>query len=178
MGMQAPQLSQTMMQMQREMAKAGVIDEMMEDAMDSAMDTDDMEEETEAEVDKVPCLASNAHQCKLCCACQALCSVCCICLQSAIASTACSKWQRELAFSSTGQAHGSLLCGYHPCQNASLAIPEISDWTSWHLSSTFSCLHHSVTSFCRAVTDTAMKKLSFPQVSCIKLQLALCKFAS
>lgn len=51
--MQAPQLSQTMMQMSKEMMKAGVIDEMMEDTIDSALDTEDMEEETETEVDKV-----------------------------------------------------------------------------------------------------------------------------
>ena len=44
-----------MMEMQREMAKAGVIDEMMEDTMDSALDSEDMEEETAAEVDKVSC---------------------------------------------------------------------------------------------------------------------------
>ncbi|KAK9799789.1 hypothetical protein WJX73_008465 [Symbiochloris irregularis] len=49
----APQMSQIMMQMSREMMKAGVIDEMMEDTLDSALDTEDMEEQTEAEVDKV-----------------------------------------------------------------------------------------------------------------------------
>lgn len=33
--------------------KAGIIDEIMEDAMDSALDSEDMEDETDAEVDKV-----------------------------------------------------------------------------------------------------------------------------
>ena len=49
-----------MMQMQREMAKAGVIDEMMADTMDSALDTDDMEEETEEEVEKVSSTAMHS----------------------------------------------------------------------------------------------------------------------
>lgn len=35
------------------MAKAGLIDEMMNDALDSALDNEDIEEETDAEVEKV-----------------------------------------------------------------------------------------------------------------------------
>lgn len=35
------------------MAKAGLIEEMMNDALDSALDTEDMEEETEGEIEKV-----------------------------------------------------------------------------------------------------------------------------
>lgn len=35
------------------MMKAGLIDEMMGDAMDSALDTEDMEEETEAQVEAI-----------------------------------------------------------------------------------------------------------------------------
>lgn len=37
------------------MAKAGLIDEMMNDALDSALDNEDIEEETDAEVEKVGC---------------------------------------------------------------------------------------------------------------------------
>lgn len=37
-----------------EMAKAGIIDEMMSDAMDSVMDSDDLEEETEEQVGPGP----------------------------------------------------------------------------------------------------------------------------
>ncbi|KAL4426121.1 hypothetical protein ABPG77_002707 [Micractinium sp. CCAP 211/92] len=51
--MRVPQLSRTMAEMSREMAKAGIIDEMMSDAMDSVMDSDDLEEETEEQVDKI-----------------------------------------------------------------------------------------------------------------------------
>lgn len=36
-----------------EMAKAGLIDEMMNDALDSALDDEGIEEETDAEVEKV-----------------------------------------------------------------------------------------------------------------------------
>lgn len=63
--LQAPQMSQVMMQMSREMMKAGVIDEMMEDTLDSALDTEDTEEQTEAEVDKVgvQVLASRMSTC-------------------------------------------------------------------------------------------------------------------
>ena len=48
-----PQLNKTMRDMSREMMKAGMIDEIMDDALGSAMDTEDLEEETEAELDKV-----------------------------------------------------------------------------------------------------------------------------
>jgi len=41
------------MEMSREMMKAGVIDEMMSDAIDGAIDDEEMEDETDAEVDKV-----------------------------------------------------------------------------------------------------------------------------
>ncbi|KAL4452152.1 hypothetical protein ABPG75_007814 [Micractinium tetrahymenae] len=51
--MRVPQLSRTMAEMSREMAKAGIIDEMMSDAMDSVMDGEDLEEETEEQVDKI-----------------------------------------------------------------------------------------------------------------------------
>jgi len=50
------------------MAKAGLIDEMMNDALDSALDNEDIEEETDAEVEKVgggagtgQCAGSNRH---------------------------------------------------------------------------------------------------------------------
>ena len=47
-----PELQKTMMEMQREMERAGLIEEMVGDAMDS-LDGDDVEEETALEVDKV-----------------------------------------------------------------------------------------------------------------------------
>eukprot|EP01102_Stenamoeba_stenopodia_P006757 TRINITY_DN1885_c0_g1_i1.p1 TRINITY_DN1885_c0_g1~~TRINITY_DN1885_c0_g1_i1.p1 ORF type:complete len:211 (-),score=53.23 TRINITY_DN1885_c0_g1_i1:102-734(-) len=48
-----PQLQSTMMAMSREMEKAGLIEEMMSDTLDSVGDEDDLEEEAEEEVDKV-----------------------------------------------------------------------------------------------------------------------------
>jgi len=47
-----PELTLTMGNMQREMMKAGLIEEMMADTMDM-MDGDDIEEEAEAEIDAV-----------------------------------------------------------------------------------------------------------------------------
>ncbi len=60
-GTQASKLNQTMMEMSREMMKAGVIDEMMSDAIDDAVDGDDVEDETDAEVDKVHALLAKMH---------------------------------------------------------------------------------------------------------------------
>ncbi|CAH1441663.1 unnamed protein product [Lactuca virosa] len=51
--MRAPQMAVTMQEFNKEMIKAGVIEEMVNDAVDSALDTDDMEGEIEEEVDKV-----------------------------------------------------------------------------------------------------------------------------
>lgn len=48
-----PEMQRTMFEMSKEMAKAGLIDEMMNDALDSALDNEDIEEETDAEVEKV-----------------------------------------------------------------------------------------------------------------------------
>eukprot|EP00045_Choanoeca_perplexa_P001469 m.19821 g.19821 ORF g.19821 m.19821 type:complete len:210 (+) comp10963_c0_seq1:94-723(+) len=48
-----PEIRATMMQMSREMTKAGLIEEMMEDTMDSVLDDSDVEEEAQEEVDKV-----------------------------------------------------------------------------------------------------------------------------
>jgi len=45
-----PEIQKTMMELQREMMKAGVIEEMLEDAIDN---DDEIEEESEAEVNKV-----------------------------------------------------------------------------------------------------------------------------
>lgn len=47
-----PEMQQTMMEMAREMTKAGVIEEMMEDTL-GMMDDDDLEEEADEEVSKV-----------------------------------------------------------------------------------------------------------------------------
>jgi len=46
-------VAKTMMELSREMFKAGVMDEMVGDAMGSALDEEDMEEETEEEVQKI-----------------------------------------------------------------------------------------------------------------------------
>ncbi|XAR60020.1 hypothetical protein NMG60_11033243 [Bertholletia excelsa] len=51
--MKAPEVAVTMQEFSKEMIKAGVIEETVNDAVDSALDTDDIEEETEEEVDKV-----------------------------------------------------------------------------------------------------------------------------
>lgn len=51
--MKLPELQKTMMEMSKEMQRAGLIDEMMSDAMDSAMGMEDEEEETDAEVQRV-----------------------------------------------------------------------------------------------------------------------------
>ncbi|KHG14933.1 Vacuolar sorting-associated protein 24 -like protein [Gossypium arboreum] len=51
--MKAPQMAATMQEFSKEMIKAGVIEEMVNDALDSALDSEDIEEETEEEVDKV-----------------------------------------------------------------------------------------------------------------------------
>ena len=48
-----PELNQTMQQMSREMMKAGLIEETMGEMVDDALDTDDIEEDADAEVDKV-----------------------------------------------------------------------------------------------------------------------------
>ncbi|KAG6765186.1 hypothetical protein POTOM_029207 [Populus tomentosa] len=51
--MKAPEMAATMQEFSREMTKAGVIEEMVTDAVDSALDSEDIEEEIEEEVDKV-----------------------------------------------------------------------------------------------------------------------------
>merc|ERR1719312_1371258 len=48
-----PEIQKTMMEMSREMMKAGIIEEMMEDTMESITDADDMEEEANEEIDKI-----------------------------------------------------------------------------------------------------------------------------
>ncbi|KAI9502556.1 Snf7 family, partial [Coemansia spiralis] len=50
--MSVPQLQRTLMEMSKEMMKAGIIDEMTEDMLES-IDDADIEEEAEEEVDKV-----------------------------------------------------------------------------------------------------------------------------
>ncbi|KAL0390564.1 UNVERIFIED_CONTAM: Vacuolar protein sorting-associated protein [Sesamum calycinum] len=51
--MKAPEVAVTMQEFSKEMTKAGVIEEMMNDAVDNALDSEDIEEETEEEIDKV-----------------------------------------------------------------------------------------------------------------------------
>ncbi|OWM70230.1 vacuolar protein sorting-associated protein 24 homolog 1-like [Punica granatum] len=49
----APEMAATMQEFSKEMTKAGVIEEFVNDAVDTALDSEDIEEETEEEVDKV-----------------------------------------------------------------------------------------------------------------------------
>ncbi|XP_030928135.1 vacuolar protein sorting-associated protein 24 homolog 1-like [Quercus robur] len=51
--MKAPEVAATMQEFSKEMTKAGVIEEFVNDAVDTALDSEDIEEETEEEVDKV-----------------------------------------------------------------------------------------------------------------------------
>ncbi|KAL8515934.1 hypothetical protein ACS0TY_014585 [Phlomoides rotata] len=51
--MKAPEVAITMQEFNKEMTKAGVVEEMMSDALDSALDSEDIEEETEEEIEKV-----------------------------------------------------------------------------------------------------------------------------
>merc|ERR1719449_212885 len=46
-----PEIQRTMMEMSREMMKAGIIEEMLEDTMEGITDNDELEEEADAEVD-------------------------------------------------------------------------------------------------------------------------------
>jgi len=48
-----PEMQRTMMEMSREMQKAGLIEEMTSEALDSAMGGEDLEEETDEAVDAV-----------------------------------------------------------------------------------------------------------------------------
>lgn len=58
-----PELNQTMQSMSREMMKAGLIEETMGEMMDDMFDTDEIEEDADAEVDKVgvDCLDRHHH---------------------------------------------------------------------------------------------------------------------
>ncbi|XP_059626849.1 vacuolar protein sorting-associated protein 24 homolog 1-like [Cornus florida] len=51
--MKAPEVAATMQEFNKEMTKAGVIEEIVNDAVDSALDSEDIEEETEEEIEKV-----------------------------------------------------------------------------------------------------------------------------
>ncbi|KAJ4725023.1 vacuolar protein sorting-associated protein 24-like 1 [Melia azedarach] len=51
--MKAPEVAATMQEFSKEMTKAGVIEEFVNDAVDTALDSEDIEEEIEEEVDKV-----------------------------------------------------------------------------------------------------------------------------
>lgn len=48
-----PELQKTMMELSKEMTKAGIIEEMVEDTMEMMEDTDELEDDVQAEVDKV-----------------------------------------------------------------------------------------------------------------------------
>lgn len=48
-----PEIQRTMMEMSKEMARAGLIEEIMNDAIDGALGDEELEEETDAEISKV-----------------------------------------------------------------------------------------------------------------------------
>ncbi|GAB1605884.1 charged multivesicular body protein 3-like isoform X1 [Argonauta hians] len=48
-----PEINATMMEMSREMMKAGIIEEMLEDTFEGLEDTEDLEDESQNEVDKI-----------------------------------------------------------------------------------------------------------------------------
>lgn len=48
-----PQVAQTMQDMSKEMMKAGIIEEMLDETMEGLEDTEEMEEQAQSEVDKV-----------------------------------------------------------------------------------------------------------------------------
>jgi len=48
-----PEIQKTMMEMSREMMKAGILEEMLEDTMEGLEDDEELEEEAQSEVDKV-----------------------------------------------------------------------------------------------------------------------------
>lgn len=48
-----PEVATTMRDMSKEMMKAGIIEEMIDETMESMEDTEEMEEEAQSEVDKV-----------------------------------------------------------------------------------------------------------------------------
>lgn len=48
-----PEVAATMRDMSKEMMKAGIIEEMIDETMESLEDTEEMEEEAQSEVDKV-----------------------------------------------------------------------------------------------------------------------------
>ena len=48
-----PEVAATMRDMSKEMMRAGIIEEMLEETMESLEDTEELEEEAQTEVDKV-----------------------------------------------------------------------------------------------------------------------------
>eukprot|EP00882_Tetradesmus_deserticola_P016923 GHRQ01018103.1.p1 GENE.GHRQ01018103.1~~GHRQ01018103.1.p1 ORF type:complete len:159 (+),score=84.93 GHRQ01018103.1:253-729(+) len=48
-----PEMQKTMFEMSKEMARAGLIEEMMNDSLDSALDNDSIEDEADEEIEKV-----------------------------------------------------------------------------------------------------------------------------
>ena len=48
-----PEIQKTMMEMSREMMKAGIIEEMLEDTMENVTESEDMEDEAQEEIDKI-----------------------------------------------------------------------------------------------------------------------------
>ncbi len=60
-----PEIQSSMMDLSREMAKAGLMEEMMEDTFESLED-DDLEEEADKEVDKILWEVTNGVYSRLC----------------------------------------------------------------------------------------------------------------
>lgn len=48
-----PEIAATMREMSKEMTKAGILEEMIDETMESIEDTEDIEEEAQSEIDKV-----------------------------------------------------------------------------------------------------------------------------
>ena len=48
-----PEIQKTMMEMSREMMKAGIIEEMLEDTMETVTESEEMEEEAQEQIDKI-----------------------------------------------------------------------------------------------------------------------------
>ena len=48
-----PELQRTMQSLSKEMMKAGIIDELVQDSLDSVLDDDNIETETDAEIEKI-----------------------------------------------------------------------------------------------------------------------------
>ena len=67
-----PEISRTMQELSREMMKAGIVEEMIEDTMESVGDQEELEEEAQKEVDKVSINHYHMQFLATCSSCQSL----------------------------------------------------------------------------------------------------------